>query len=285
MHFDYRFSYSGTGSGRFELRDGEGGTETSPEQLHLARQKERTEWGLAAGPRKHIVDPDAVASYLIPWRLKKAVSLVLQADKGITMASRILVLCASDGNEGSVLLDMGFVDVTVSDLSDAICDVAVKRDPRLKAQALNAEETGLPSLSFDIAIVQDGLHHLQRPVQGFTEMLRIASRAVIFLEPHDSLVGRLIGTRWERNGSAVNYVFRWTKRLVQDTTSSYLGQTAFQNLSFSFWHHNVVLANFGRRLGGDAFGISCIRAAKASMDFLLPWMGNQFCCIVIKGRG
>jgi hypothetical protein len=156
--------------------------------------------------------------------------------------------------------------------------------PRLKAQALNAEETGLPALSFDIVVIQDGLHHLQRPVQGFTEMLRIASHAVIFLEPHDSLVGRLIGTKWETNGPAVNYVFRWTKRLVEDVTCSYLGQSSFRNLSFSFWHHNVVLAKAGRCLGGGAFAMSCIRVAKACMDFLLPSMGNQFCGLVIKER-
>jgi ubiquinone/menaquinone biosynthesis C-methylase UbiE len=181
-------------------------------------------------------------------------------------------------------MDMGLLDVTVSDLSEAVAGVAVRRDPRLKARALNAEETELPAGSFEIVVIQDGLHHLQRPVQGFTEMLRIASRAVIFLEPHDSLVGRLIGTKWETNGPAVNYVFRWTKRSVQDIASSYLGQSTFQNLSFSFWHHNVVLAKAGQRLGGGAFAISCIRAVKACMDFLLPRMGNQFCGLVILKR-
>jgi ubiquinone/menaquinone biosynthesis C-methylase UbiE len=66
------------------------------------------------------------------------------------------------------------------------------RDKRLKGIVLNAERTNLPSQSFDIALVQDGLHHLSSPVQGFTEMLRVAKRAVVFLEPHDSLVGRMI---------------------------------------------------------------------------------------------
>jgi 2-polyprenyl-3-methyl-5-hydroxy-6-metoxy-1,4-benzoquinol methylase len=154
------------------LKDREDGAEPSREELHLARQKEWTEKVLAAGPRKHTVAPDEIARYLTPWRLKKAVSKLLGADKGITWASSVLVLCAAEGNEGSVLADMGFLNVTVSDLSETICGVAMRRDPRLKAQALNAEESGLPALSFDIVVVQDGLHHLQRPVQGFTEMLR-----------------------------------------------------------------------------------------------------------------
>jgi ubiquinone/menaquinone biosynthesis C-methylase UbiE len=264
------------------LKDGKGEFEQSREQLHMARQMEWTEKVLATGPRKHIVAPDAIARYLTPWRLKKAMRRLIQADKGITCASSVLVLCAAEGNEGSILVDMGFLNVTVSDLSETVCGVAMRRDPRLNALALNAEDTGLPALSFDIVVVQDGLHHLQRPVQGFTEMLRIASRAVIFLEPHDSLVGRLIGTKWETNGPAVNYVFRWTKRLVQDTTSSYLGKSAFQNLSFSFWHHNVVLAKAVQRIGSGSFAVSCIRVAKTCMDILLPRMGNQFCGLVIK---
>ncbi len=256
----------------------------SRQELHLARQMEWTEQVLAGGPRRHIATPDAIAQYLTPWRLKNAVCRLLQADKSISFGSSVLVLCAAEGNEGSVLLDIGFLNVTVSDLSNTVCEVAVRRDPRLKARPLNAEETGLPSQSFDIVVVQDGLHHLQRPVQGFTEMLRVASSAVIFLEPHDSLVGRLIGTKWETNGPAVNYVFRWTKRLVQDATCSYLGRSAFENLSFSFWHHNVVLARVGQRLGDGGFAIAFIKIVKACLDFLLPGMGNQFCGLVIKKR-
>jgi len=266
------------------LKDEKEELHPSREQQHVARQKEWMEQALAAGPREHTVATDAMTRYLVRWRLKEAMRRLLQADEDITCASRVLVLCAAEGYEGSVLMDMGLLDVTVSDLSEAVAEVAVLRDPRLKARVLNAEETGLPALSFDIVVIQDGLHHLQRPVQGFTEMLRIASRAVIFLEPHDSLVGRLIGTKWETNGPAVNYVFRWRRRLVQDIASSYLGRNTFQNLSFSFWHHNVVLARVGQRLGGGAFAITCIRAVKAGMDFLLPAIGNQFCGLIIKER-
>ena len=60
---------------------------------------------------------------------------------------------------------------------------------------------------------------------------------------------------------------------------------AAHDVRFFSAHFTELAASTWIRLGGDAFGISCIRAAKASMDFLLPWMGNQFCCIVIKGRG
>jgi hypothetical protein len=264
--------------------DGTGELRSSGEEQHRKLQTQWTEQMLSAGPRRHTRAADPLTLYLVGWRLKLAMRKVFQAAGDITNSSSVLVLCAAEGYEGTLLMDMGLRDVTVSDLSDAVAEVAVRRDPRLKARALNAEETGLPARSYDIVVVQDGLHHLQRPVQGFTEMLRIASRAVIFLEPHDSPIGRLIGTRWERNGPAVNYVFRWTRRMVGDVASSYLGQGASRNLSFSFFHHNVVLAKAGRWLGSGAFAVACIASAKACMGFLLPGMGNQFCGLVILNR-
>lgn len=121
--------YEGNLIGRWELNDWEGEFEPSREQLHLARQQEWTERVLAEGPRKHTIEPDEMARYLTPWRLSKAVGKLLEADKGITWASSVLALCAAEGNEGSVLADMGFLNVTVSDLSEAICGVAVRRDP------------------------------------------------------------------------------------------------------------------------------------------------------------
>jgi hypothetical protein len=133
-----------------------------------------------------------------------------------------------------------------------------------------------------VVIVQDVLHHLPRPVNGFTEMLRIARHAALFLEPHDSLPGRFVGTTWEQNGDAVNYVFRWTKSLVQDITCSYLGNDQFVNASFSFWHHNPALGRLGRILGGGRFALRSISVCKAVANLLLASEGNQFCGLVIK---
>jgi len=254
------------------------------EQEHLSRQKQSVEQELASGPRSHTVSTDRMTQYITRWRIEEAIRRLFRADATLSYTCSVLVLCAAEGYEGTVLLDMGFTDVTVSDLSELAARTAERRDTRLKACILNAEETGLPAESYDIVVVQDGLHHLQRPVQGFTEMLRVASRAVIFLEGHVTLVTRLIGTEWETHGAAVNYVFRWTNRLVQDVASSYLGQGAFKNLSFTYWHHNIVFAKAGERLGGGSLAIACIGLAKAGMDFFLSRIGNQFCGLIIKER-
>jgi len=254
----------------------------TPEQKYINLQMQLSETMVADGPR--FQDANPMSSYVLHWRLNEAMRRLDLADPTIPRDSKILILCASDGLEGTALADLGWTNVTVSDLSQNAADTAVLRDPRLKAMVLNAEDSGLAHDAYDIVFIQDGLHHLQRPVQGFTEMLRIASRAAVFMDPHQSLIGRLIGTKWEIHGDAINYVFRWSKRLVQDVASSYLGRDSFQNLSFTFWHHNPVYYKIGGKLGNGPFSIAFLRALKATLDALLGFSGNNMCGMILKNK-
>jgi hypothetical protein len=79
----------------------------------------------------------------------------------------------------------------------------------------------------------------------------------------------------------VNYVFRWDRALVEDVASSYLGPDAFDNLSFSFWHHNLHLERLGRRMGGGERGRDRIRLLKRAIDLPFARVGNQFCGLVV----
>lgn len=249
---------------------------------HQARQAAQHDLMYARGPRSHVGSTDPLVRYLVEWRIRTALDR-LRAAAGARLhpASRVMVLCAGEGLEGSLLCDLGFTDVTVADISSVAMQQARERDPRLKTVVADAERLAVSDGAYDLALVQDGLHHLQDPVRGFTEMLRIASTAAVFLEPHNSAAGRLLGRRWERHGEAVNYVFRWTRGLVEDVASSYLGENAFRNLSFAFWHHNVILERIARRLG-PRVSVPMVRAAKAVLDRALPVSGNQFCGMVLR---
>jgi hypothetical protein len=220
--------------------------------------------------------------YVTYWRIMEAMRRLSVAAAGrVELDTPILVACAGEGGEASALCDLGYTNVTMSDLSEMGVKAALQRDPRLKGLVLDAQKADLADRCFGVVLIQDGLHHLPSPVQGFTEMLRLASVGVVFLEPHDSLVGRWIGTRWERNGDAVNYVFRWTRKLVEDVSSSYLGPDAFRNLSFSFWHHNPSFDRLGRKLGGGRAGLTVIKGIKGLLDGLAARAGNQFCGLVL----
>lgn len=250
---------------------------------HSERQKAHFDQVFAGGARQHITTTNVLVRYLVDWRIGEAVRRLMKAtDSRLTCDSSVLLLCAGEGAEGSVLCNMGFTNVTVSDISEYGVHQAMERDSRLQGLVLNAERINLTNDAFDVVVVQEGLHHLQSPVQGFTEMLRVASFGVIFIEPHDSFVGKLIGTKWERHGEAVNYVFRWDKKLVEDIASSYLGPNSLINLSFSFWHHNVLYHKLGKVLGEGWLALKVIQFLKLTLDNTFGWAGNKFCGLIVK---
>ena len=250
------------------------------ETRHNKDQREQSNLTFSSGSRKHVTSVDPATRYIVTWRLREAMARLMSHGL-ISHDSTILTLCSGEGMEGSILCDLGFKNVTVSDISENGVQASLDRDSRLNAIVLNAQDVNLADGSYDVLIVQDGLHHLQSPVQGFTEMLRVASKGIIFLEPHVSLVGQIIGTQWEQNGSAINYVFRWNKSIVEQVASSYLGPNSFHNLSFSFWHHNPFFEKISNTLGAK-IGLLVIRLIKRTLDFSLGRFGNQFCGLVIK---
>lgn len=234
------------------------------------------------GSRKLVTSDDALVRYLTRWRMVTAWRRLRQLAPDVGRASSVLFLCAGDAGEATVLADEGVADITITDLSERAVAAATAEDPRLTGFACNALETGIPDGSYDVVVVQDGLHHLLEPVTGFAEMLRISRRAAFFLEPHDSLAGRIFGMEWEPTGATENYVFRWDRHLVDQVAKSLLGREAFTNHSFAFWHHNVRLDTIGRRLGGGARAVKRIDRAKRIADSLWSSGGNQFCGMVIR---
>ncbi len=159
--------------------------------------------------RERTLGADRLTRYLTCWRLADGINRLVRAAAGrLTHGSRILVLCSGEGLEGSLLCDLGFTDVTIADLSAVAVAQGLRRDPRLCGVVVNAEQTGLPDGSFDVVLVQDALHHLQNPVLGFTEMLRLARVGVMFIEPHE-LADRQhdwdpLGAAWHRGELCVS---------------------------------------------------------------------------------
>jgi SAM-dependent methyltransferase len=227
---------------------------------------------------------DPLVRYLRDRRLGLALEL-LRRHGGLDPARQsVLLVCGGVGGEGTFLRDAGFRDVTVSDLSEEALRLCRRFDPRLATRLLNAEDMAdVAEDAYDLVVVQDGLHHLPRPVLGFTEMLRVARQAVIVIEPHHGLVGSMIGTEWERHGDAVNYVFRWTGALLEQATRSYLLRSDAVVVAHRVWDHNLVV---GRTVGRLPAPIR-LPAAKAAYGLLTPLRraGNMLVGVVLKPDG
>jgi SAM-dependent methyltransferase len=223
---------------------------------------------------------DPLVRFLRDRRLGIALGLLSRRGGLRPDRDSVLVVCGGVGGEGVCLLQHGFRDVTVSDISPAALAVGSEREPRLKTRVLNAEEMAeIPDGAYDVVLVQDGLHHLPRPVQGFTEMLRVARRSVVVIEPHDSLVAKLMGTTWEQHGDAVNYVFRWNGSFFAAVVRSYLGKGADVE-SVRFWDHGAAL----HRAVGMLPSARQLPAAKLAYRILSPLnrAGNMMVGVVTK---
>jgi ubiquinone/menaquinone biosynthesis C-methylase UbiE len=192
----------------------------------------------------------------------------------------VLVVCGGVGGEGTFFADKGFESVTNSDFSENALRLCNRFDPRLKTLQLNAERLDLPDGSYDLVVVQDGLHHLSRPVLGYTEMLRVSRKATVVIEPHTGIVARSIGTEWERHGEEVNYVFRWNRSIFEQSAKSYLLQSPCHIAAMRLWDHNSAVAGLARRFPKPV-NVIVAKTVYAILG-LFPRLGNMMIGVVIK---
>jgi ubiquinone/menaquinone biosynthesis C-methylase UbiE len=229
---------------------------------------------------------DPLIRYLRDRRLHRALRELKRRGKLDVANQSVLLVCGGVGGEGTFLANQGFVDVTVSDLSEKAMELCRRFDGRLKTRVLNAEDMSeVEDGSYDIVLVQDGLHHLPRPVLGFTEMLRVARIAAIVIEPHSGLVARAIGRRWEVEGDAVNYVFRWNRNVFEQATRSYLLTDDAEVITCRFFDHNFVINRTVSRLPlPPSTHLLAARALYGLLHFAAP-IGNMMVGIVLKPSG
>lgn len=226
---------------------------------------------------------EPLTRYLRDRRLHLALDAVRKLAGGSIESLSVLVVCGGVGGEATFFANNGFSEVTNTDFSENALDVCKHRDPRLKTRLLNAEAMDLDDLSYDLVVVQDGLHHLPRPALGLNEMIRVARRAVLVLEPHTGWVAKAIGTKWERQFGAVNFVYRWNLESFRQVILSQLLESPKSIRVTRLWDHNVVIGKIASKLGRGSLGVF---AAKAIYATLTPFnaFGNNFIGVLWKGN-
>jgi SAM-dependent methyltransferase len=223
---------------------------------------------------------DPFTRYLRDRRLQKGLEVLKKQFGKELFSMKVLSVCGGAGGEGIFFRRAGFEDVTVSDFSENALSIARKLDVNLKTIQLDAEAMKIPDGSYDIVIVHDGLHHLPRPVTGFNEMLRVAKMAAIVIEPYEGLVGRAIGTEWESTEGAMNFVFRWDRRLIEQTVKSFLLKNFSGIKVIRLWDHSLVISKLTRLVPGS-MRCSFARFIYAVLG-TINFAGNNMIAIVFK---
>lgn len=153
-------------------------------------------------------------------------------------------LTVGDGRYGLDAIRMlrrGFSDVTASDLSDHLLQVSLKAGALKKISAENAEKLSFADCSFDYVLCKESFHHFPRPMLALYEMLRVASKGIVLIEPQDAHIDMptLSGKHAAGYEADGNYVYTLSRREVEKVALGLdLPAVAFKNL-YDVFDHNL----------------------------------------------
>jgi SAM-dependent methyltransferase len=166
----------------------------------------------------------------------------------VSISDRVLVTCGG-ALDGSVMARVGFDDVTVTNLDDAMANTYQ-----------DADNLTYDDKSFDVVVVHAGLHHCRSPHRAMLEMYRVARKCIVVFEARNSLMmraavrlGLTVDYELEgisddfkvgglMNGAIPNFIYRWTERDVRNTIASY--DPAYQHKIDFFYELRLPLQRF-----------------------------------------
>lgn len=98
--------------------------------------------------------------------------------------------------------------------------------------------------SFDFVFIKESLHHMSAPYKGLYEMLRVAKKGVILIEPSGDNEPKYCFNRYEETG---NFMFGFsTHNLIKVSLSYGIKNCVWTYSSVHFGRHNMDNINAGR---------------------------------------
>jgi SAM-dependent methyltransferase len=211
--------------------------------------------------------------------------------------------------DADLLRRCGFKRMTLSNIEGV-------GDGDLPVLALDAENIRLPDDAYDMVVAHEVLHHCRSPHRALCEMLRVARRNVIMMDPNDSAFMRaLCRLRFSfpfeiaavvdndyvcggvRNSPIPNFIYRWNAHEIQKVASSFLAECEFHLYADPYWDFNVEARDLAERqqtrigmitsLIGPRNFIKALRFAQTILNQLpiLRRQGNKFFCCIQKNAG
>ena len=222
---------------------------------------------------------------------------------GLDLLSDVLVVGGS-AEDGRTLQRIGFTRVMLSNLLDPrLSEQADLNDAEMRTVRLDAEAMELPDNSYDLVLAHEVLHHCRSPHKALLEMLRVSRRAVILLEPNNSVAMRILlklrfsfpyelpaviasgfQTGGVRDSDIPNYIYRWNAVEMYQTASSYLAESEFDLYTQAYWDFNVDETELQRRSETRIGSVTKILSPRTFLAGLrgfqavvnqIPWLARQ----------
>lgn len=145
-------------------------------ELHKKHFEETTGAQLENWKKKDTVDY---------WRHERSYRLMDALIEAHPEASWLTVGDGRYGTDAHYILGKGLKNVLASDISDTLL-IEAKRDGFITDYATeNAEKMSFPDGHFDFVLCKEAYHHFPRPAIALYEMLRVAKKGVVLIEPLD----------------------------------------------------------------------------------------------------
>jgi SAM-dependent methyltransferase len=201
------------------------------------------------------------------WRHRRMLESVLPLVRTFPASQWLTIGDGKFGSDASFLQSYG-IDVTATSISSSTLEVAFGQGHIRKYRAENAEAISLADRTVDFVLCKESYHHFPRPPVAFYEMLRIARKAVILIEPIEgvprplavikSSIKRLLrdgaSDQFESSG---NFIYRVsTREMIKMLTA--LGHSCFAWKGINdFWyppfsnasHNKLSIPAIGTRVG------------------------------------
>ena len=208
-----------------------------------------------------------------------------------------ILVVGGGANDRNIFFTLGFRNVVISNL-----DSRIDGNPFVPyaLRFLDAENLDCKNDEFDYVIVHAALHHCASPHRALLEMYRVARRALVFFESHDSLIMKALetlGITQIHEVSAVyyndcqyggvkdthipNFIYRWTEREIEKTISSYAPH-AHHNIQYKYGNDSPKTTRM--RSGLKRLIIFLATPIYKGFAKIFPTQQNLFACKVDKPK-
>jgi ubiquinone/menaquinone biosynthesis C-methylase UbiE len=149
------------------------------------------------------------------WRHRRFMEPVLDVLQ--TKDQKWLTIGDGSGHDTWIMRNEGFKDILTTDIGSGTLKRSLAEGYIDKFDQANAENLQFADEQFDFVLCKEAFHHMRRPYMGIYEMMRVAKRAVVLIEPQDQWAdfppraGKAAAS-YERVG---NYVYSLSQREVQ----------------------------------------------------------------------
>ncbi|MEO6328710.1 MAG: methyltransferase domain-containing protein [Ginsengibacter sp.] len=119
------------------------------------------------------------------WRHRRMYDCVLPLIKTYPLSRWLTIGDGRYGTDANYLIRNNISDVLATSISDVLLKKANEDGFISDYKIENAESLSFDDDSFDFVFCKESYHHFPRPMVAFYEMLRVASKAVVIIEPND----------------------------------------------------------------------------------------------------